>query len=55
MAQIIKPEPVDQASISIIMDNSIDVLLASTILPSDFHSVQIHLKPHLWLNMVSQS
>ncbi len=30
MAQIIKPEPVDQASISIIMDNSIDVLLAST-------------------------
>ena len=30
MAQIIKPAPVDQASISIIMDNSIDVLLANT-------------------------
>ncbi|NIS70541.1 MAG: MBL fold metallo-hydrolase [Proteobacteria bacterium] len=30
MAQLIKPESVDQASISIVMDNSIDVLLAST-------------------------
>ncbi len=30
MARIIQPEPVDEASISIIMDNSIDVLMAST-------------------------
>jgi 7,8-dihydropterin-6-yl-methyl-4-(beta-D-ribofuranosyl)aminobenzene 5'-phosphate synthase len=30
MSQIIKPETVDQASISIIMDNSIDLLLANT-------------------------
>lgn len=30
MAQLIQPLPVDQASITIIMDNSIDLLLAST-------------------------
>ena len=30
MPQIVNPEPVDQASISIIMDNSVNVLLAST-------------------------